>query len=73
MSAARAYEVGFVNVLASPGQALEEALDLARQLCANAAGLRAVVPDRRQRGHATDDALGWEQTDQALRAAATFS
>ena len=36
IEAARAYEVGFVNVLTAPGQALEEALALANQLCANA-------------------------------------
>jgi enoyl-CoA hydratase len=68
IEAARAYEVGFVNVLTAPGQALMEAVDLARQLCTNApvsvqsclAAVNEIV--------ATDDALGWEQTDQALRA-----
>jgi enoyl-CoA hydratase len=70
IGAARAHEVGFVNVLTSPGQALEEALTLANQLCTNApvsvqsclAAVNEII--------AVDDALGWEQTDQALRAAA---
>jgi len=62
--------VGFVNVLTAPGQALEEALALAHQLCANApvsvqACLQAVNDVI-----SGDDDLGWEQTDQALRAAA---
>ncbi|MFZ0251223.1 MAG: enoyl-CoA hydratase-related protein [Acidimicrobiales bacterium] len=70
IAAARAYDVGFVNVLAAPGRALEEALALARQLCANAPvsvqSCLAAVNDI----IATDDDLGWEQTDRALRTAA---
>ena len=70
IEAARAYEVGFVNVLTAPGQALDEALVLARQLCTNApvsvqsclAAVNEII--------GADDDLGWEQTDQALRAAA---
>jgi enoyl-CoA hydratase len=69
IEATRAYEVGFVNVLTEPGDALEEALALAQQLCANApvsvqaclAAVNAVVG-------ATDE-LGWQQTDRALTAA----
>jgi len=70
IEAARAYDVGFVNVLAAPGHALEEALALAQQLCTNApvsvqaclAAVNEII--------AADDDLGWEQTDQAFRAAA---
>lgn len=70
IAARRAYEVGFVNVLTDQGKALEEALSLAEQLCANApvsvqsclAAVNDIV--------ATDDELGWQQTDLALRAAA---
>jgi enoyl-CoA hydratase len=70
IGAARAYEVGFVNVLTSPGQALDEALALANQVCTNApvavqsclAAVNEII--------AADDVLGWEQTDEALRAAA---
>ena len=70
LSAAHAYEVGFVNVLASPGQALEEALDLARQICTNAPVSVQSCLNALNEVTATDDALGWEQTEQALRAAA---
>jgi enoyl-CoA hydratase/carnithine racemase len=69
IEAARAYEVGFVNVLTAPGDALEEAFALAQQLCGNApvsvqaclAAVNAFVGDT--------DELGWQQTDQALTAA----
>src|SRR5580704_10014641 len=70
MDAARAYEVGFVNVLAAPGQALEEAMDLARQICTNAPVSVQSCLTAVNEVSATDDALGWEQTDQAFRAAA---
>jgi enoyl-CoA hydratase len=70
IDARRAYEVGFVNVLTEPDQALTEALSLAQQVCANApvsvqACLAAV-------NHlvAADDEPGWEQTGLALGAAA---
>jgi enoyl-CoA hydratase len=70
IDAARAYDVGLVNVLVAPGSALHEALDLAQQICTNAPvsvqSCLAAVNDI----IATDDDLGWEQTDQALRAAA---
>jgi enoyl-CoA hydratase/carnithine racemase len=70
IEAARAYEVGFVNVLTPPGRALEEALALADELCANApvsvqSCLQAVNDIA-----AADDDLGWEETHRALRAAA---
>ena len=70
IEAVRAYEVGFVNVLTSPGQALEEALDLARQLCANAPVSVQSCLGAINEIIAVDDAVGWEQTDQALRSAA---
>jgi enoyl-CoA hydratase len=70
IEAPRAYEVGFVNVLTEPGGALEEAVALAQQLCANApvsvqaclAAVNDIV--------AGDDELGWQQTGLALHAAA---
>lgn len=69
IDAARAYEIGFVNVLAEPGSALEEAVRLAQDICTNApvsvqsclAAVNTML--------ATNDELGWEQTGQALRAA----
>jgi enoyl-CoA hydratase/carnithine racemase len=71
IDAARAYDVGFVNDLTEPGEALSGAVSLARQLCANAPvsvqSCLAAVNDI----IASDDDLGWEQTDQALRAAAS--
>ena len=70
MHAERAYEVGFVNVLSSPGHALEDALDVARQICTNAPVSVQSCLTAVNEVTATDDALGWEQTDQALRAAA---
>ena len=62
-------EVGFVNVLTPPGQALHEALELARQLCANAPVSVQSCLSAVNEIIAVDDALGWEQTDQALRSA----
>jgi len=68
--AQRAYEAGFVNVLADPGEALLEAETLAEQICANAPvsvqACLAAVNDL----VAADDELGWEQTERALSAAA---
>jgi enoyl-CoA hydratase len=69
MEAPRAYEIGFVNVLTEPGKAVPEALSLAQQICANApvsvqsclAAVNGVM--------AAGDELGWQETDQALRAA----
>jgi enoyl-CoA hydratase/carnithine racemase len=69
IDAPRAYEVGFVNVLTEPGKALEEAVRLAQDICANApvsvqaclAAVHEIV--------ATDDELGWDQTHEALQAA----
>jgi enoyl-CoA hydratase/carnithine racemase len=70
IDARRAYEVGFVNVLTEPGQALTEALSLAQQVCANAPvsvqACLAAVNDL----VAADDEPGWEQTGLALSAAA---
>jgi enoyl-CoA hydratase/carnithine racemase len=70
IEAARAYEVGFVNVLTAPGEALQEALALAELICANAPvsvqSCLAAVNELL----ASDDELGWQQTAQALSAAA---
>ena len=71
IDAARAYEIGFVNVLTEPGQALNEAERLAQEICENApvsvqsclAAVNALV--------GADDDLGWEHTSAALRAASS--
>jgi enoyl-CoA hydratase len=69
VGATRAYDVGFVNVLTPPGQALEEALTLAQQLCANAPVSVQSCLEAVNDIIAAGDDLGWERTDQALRAA----
>ena len=64
IGAGRAYEVGFVNVLTAPGEALAEAMSLAQQLCENApvsvqaclAAVNDIV--------AAEDELGWQETQQ---------
>ena len=70
IDAARAFEVGLVNVLTEPGEAVQRALELARQVCANAPvsvqACLAAVND----WLAQEDEAGWRRTEQALRAAA---
>lgn len=69
IEAARAYEVGFVNVLTAPGDALEEAVSLAQQICRNApVSVQACLAAVNELVGASDE-LGWQQTDQALHAA----
>jgi enoyl-CoA hydratase/carnithine racemase len=71
IGAARAYEVGFVNVLTEPGQALNEAERLAQEISENApvsvqsclAAVNALA--------GADDELGWEHTGAALSAASS--
>ncbi len=70
IAAPRAYEVGFVNVLTEPGAACEEAVALAKGLCANSpvsvqaclAAVNAIV--------GRDDDVGWQETERALTTAA---
>jgi enoyl-CoA hydratase/carnithine racemase len=69
IDAPRAYEVGLVNVLTEPGDALTEAVSLAQQLCANAPiSVQACLAAVNDIVAAGDD-LGWYQTDRALTAA----
>jgi enoyl-CoA hydratase len=73
VDAERAYEAGFVNVLAEPGGAMEAARQLAAEICANApvsvqASLAAVNDVI-----AAGDAVGWELTAEALRTASASS
>ncbi len=70
VDAGRAYEIGFVNVLADPGDALAQALSLARQICANApVSVQACLTAVNER-LAEDDDAGWRRTEAALQAAA---
>jgi enoyl-CoA hydratase/carnithine racemase len=70
LDATRAYEVGIANVLTEAGGALEGALVLAREICANAPvsvqACLAAVNDAAAR----DDEAGWQRTQEALAAAA---
>ena len=71
IDAARAYEVGFVNALTEPGQALAEAERLAQEMCENApVSVQSCLAAVNTLAGA-DDELGWEQTDAALTAAAS--
>ncbi len=71
INAARAYEVGFVNVLTEPGQALNEAERLAQEICENApVSVQSCLAAVNALAGAEDD-LGWEHTDAALSAASS--
>lgn len=68
ISAARAHELGLVNLLVDPGVALEEAVRLAERICANAPipvseSLRAAAL-----ASGLHDESGWETTREALEA-----
>ena len=66
LDASRAFELGLVNLLCTPGQAEERALELAQEVCTNApvsvqaclAALNALETEA--------DARGWEATTEAL-------
>jgi len=71
IDAARAYEIGFVNVLTEPGQALNEAERLAQEICENApVSVQSCLAAVNALAGADDD-LGWEHTSAALRAASS--
>jgi enoyl-CoA hydratase len=66
IDARRAHEVGLVNVLVEPGAAVDGALELARQICANAPVSVQQCLAAVNRLAAADDGLGWDMTNQAL-------
>jgi len=70
MNAARAYEAGLVNGLAQPGDALAQALQLARHIAANAPLSVQASLDAMNGVLALADAAGWEFTRAALGAIA---
>jgi len=71
IDAARAYEVGFVNVLTEPGHALNEAVRLAQEICENApVSVQSCLAAVNALAGADDD-LGWEYTGTALSAASS--
>jgi enoyl-CoA hydratase len=66
LDADRGYQIGFVNRVTDPGQALTVALELADDICASspvsvAASLAALASQ-----HDADDAAGWAATAQAI-------
>jgi enoyl-CoA hydratase/carnithine racemase len=64
----RAYQVGFVNLLTEPGQALAGALGLAQRISANAPGsVQACLAAVNGLVRSSDDA-GWDATQNATRA-----
>lgn len=66
IDAARAYHFGLVNRLVEPGQALDEAIKLAEQICANAPV--AVRESRKIVLHATNapDDVGWRMSMEGM-------
>lgn len=71
IDAARAYELGFVNVLTEPGQAVTEAEQLAQQICENApVSVQSCLGAVNTLVSANDE-LGWQQTAAALSAASS--
>ncbi len=69
IDAARGYEVGFVNLLTPAGNALEEAVALAQQICTSApVSVQACLAAVNEMVGAGDD-VGWQHTDQALSTA----
>jgi enoyl-CoA hydratase len=68
LGAARAERLGFVNVLADDGGALEAAVDLAERICRNApVGVRASLAAV-EAAVARDDDAGWAATGRAIAA-----
>ncbi len=69
LDASRAHEIGLVNILTEPGQALAGALDLAAQICSNApVSVQACLAALNEVA-GSDDELGWDATSKALRTA----
>ena len=68
IGAERAHAFGLVNRLTEPGQALAEALQMARQLVANAPLAVQACLGAMNSLLAAQDALGWEYTARALEA-----
>jgi len=66
LDADRGHQIGFVNRVTDPGEALAVALELAEDICASspvsvAAGLTALTAQ-----HEAGDAAGWAETARAV-------
>ena len=68
LDAGRAYELGLVNVLSQPGQAVERALEVAQEVCTNAPVSVQACLAAFEELSAEDDARGWEATTEAMNA-----
>ena len=66
LDAARAYELGLVNLLAPPGQAEQLALELAQQICTNApVSVQACLAALNEL-ETEADSRGWDATTEAI-------
>ena len=67
LGAQRAYEIGFVNRLADPGNAVGVALELAAEVCASSpASVRSTLQALDEQWVA-DEAVGWDATARAVQ------
>ena len=66
LPAERAERLGFVNVLADDGSALDAALELAARICANAPVAVRASRTAIEEAVASDDELGWAATERAV-------
>jgi len=62
----RGYQIGFVNRVTDPGQALTVALELADDICASSPVSVAVSLAALAAQHEADDAAGWAATAEAV-------
>ncbi len=66
LDAARAYELGLVNLLCPPGQAEERAVELAQEICSNApVSVQACLAALNEL-ESEADSRGWEATTDAM-------
>ena len=66
IDAERAHALGMVSELCETGEAVDQALDLAGRICANAPRAVQVSRDLVLRGRLAEDAEAWAMTDQAI-------
>ncbi|MFI1912884.1 enoyl-CoA hydratase-related protein [Nocardia sp. NPDC020380] len=71
LSAERAYQLGFVNIVAEPGAAEQSARELAQRICRNAPVSVRESLTALERVNSADDAEAWRITEAAM--AATLS
>ena len=67
LDADRGYQIGFVNRVTDPGEALAVALELAEDVCASSPVSVAASLTALNAQHEADDAAGWELTARAVQ------